>query len=175
MFCLEFVLVQLLTCVWLFGPMNCSTPGFPVLHYLPAFVQTYVHWVNDAIQPSHPLSPPSPLALNLPQHQGLFQWVGSSDQMAKVLELRFNMSPFNEYSGLISFRTDGFDLLDVQRTLKSLLQHHISKASIRQCSAFFMVQLSHPCMTTEKNIVLTRWTFVGKVLSLVFNMLSRFV
>jgi len=87
----------------------------------------------------------------------------------------FSISPSNEYSGLISFRMDWFDLLAIQGTLKSLLQHHSSSASVLQCSAFFMVQLSHPYMTTGKAIALTRWTFVSKVMSLLFNMLSRFV
>ena len=93
----------------------------------------------------------------------------------KYWSFSFNISPSNEYSGLISFRMDWLDLLAVQRTLKSLLQHHSSKAPILQCSAFFMVQLSHPYMTTRKTIVLTKWTFVGKVMSLLFNMLSRLV
>ena len=95
--------------------------------------------------------------------------------MAKVLELSFSVSPSNEYSGLISFRMDWLDLLAVQGTLKGLLQHHISKASILQCSAFFMVQLSHSYMTAGKSIALTRQTFVDKVMSLLFNMLSRLV
>ena len=107
-------------CLTLRDPMDCSTPGFPVLHYLPEFAQTHVHWVSDTIQPSHPLSPPSPPALNLSQHQGPFQWAGSSHQVAKVLELC--ISPSNEYLGWISFRNDWFDLLAVQGTLKSLLQ-----------------------------------------------------
>ena len=111
------------------------------------------HRVGDAIQSSHPLSPISPPAFNLSQHQGLFQWVGSLHQVAKVLELSFGISPSNEYSGLISFRTDWFVLLATQRTLKSLLQHHSSKLSILQHSAFFMVELSHPCMTTGKTII----------------------
>ena len=89
----------------------------------------------------------------------------------KYWSFSFNISPSNEYSGLISFMMDGFDLLSVQGTLKSLLQHHSSKASILRCSALFIVQLSHPYMTTGKTIVLTRWTFVGKVMSLLFNML----
>ena len=110
----------------LWDPMNCSTPGFPVHHQPLELAQTHVHWVSDAIQPSH-LSSPSPLALNLSQPWGLLQWVSSS----------------NKYSGLVSFRMDWFDLLEVQGTLKSLLQHHSSKASILQHSAFFMVQLSH--------------------------------
>ena len=96
-------------------------------------------------------------------------------QVAKVLEFQFQHHPPNEYSGLISFRMDWLDLLAVQGTLKSLLQHHSSKASILQCSAFFTFQLSHPYMTTRKTLALTRWTFVGKVMSLLFNMLSRLV
>ena len=139
-------------CLTLCDPMDCSLPGFPVYHQLPELVQTHIHRVGDTIQPSHPLSSPSPPAFNLSQHQGLFQWVRSLHQMAKVLELQLSISPSNEYSGLISFRTDWFDLLAVQGSLKSLLQHHSSKASILQCSAFFMVQLSHPYMTTGKTI-----------------------
>ena len=153
--------------------MECSKPGFPVHHQLLEFTQTCVHWVGDAIQPSHSLSSPSP-TFNLSQHQGLFKWVSSSHQVAKVdWSFSFNISPFNEYSGLISFTMDWLDLLAGQGTLKSLLQHHSSKASILQHSAFFIVQLSHPYMTTGKTIALTRWTFVSKVMSLLFNMLSR--
>ena len=133
----------------------------------PGVYSDHVHWVGNAIQSSHPLSSPSP-ALNPSHHQDLFQWVSSSHQVAS-----FNISPSNEYSGLISFRMDWLDLLAVQRTLKSLLQHHTSKASIHRCSAFFTVQLSHPYMTTGKTIALARWTFVDKVMSLLFNMLSR--
>ena len=156
--------------------MDCSTPGLPVHHQLPELTQTHVHLVGDTIQPSHPLSSPSPPALNLSQHQGLFQWVSSSHQVAKVLEFQLqNIGPSNEHSGLISFRMDWLDLLAVQGTLKSLLQHHSSKASILMCSAFFIVQLSHPYMTTGKTVALTRRTFVGKVMSLLFNMLSRFI
>ena len=113
--------VQSLSCVWLCIPMDCSMPGFPVLYYLSEFAEMHVHWVGDAIQPFHPLSPPSPLALNLSQHQALFLWVSSWHQVAKVLELSFSISPFNEYSGLISFRIDWFDLPAIQGTLKSLL------------------------------------------------------
>ena len=123
--------------------MDYSTSRFFVLHYLPEFAQTHLHWACDAIQPSHPLSPPSPPALNLSQHRGLFQWVGSSHQMAKVSELQLHNSHSNEYSGLISFRIDWFDLLAVQGTLKSLLQHYNLKVSILWFSAFFMVLLSH--------------------------------
>ena len=110
-----------------------------------------------------------------PRIQGLFKWVSSSHQVAKVLECQLSISPFNEYSGLISFRMDWLNLLVVQGTLKSLFQHHGSKTLIYWCSAFFMVQLSYPYMTTGKTIALTRWTFVGKVMSLLFNMLSRLV
>ena len=153
--------------------MNPSTPGLPVNHQLPEFTQTQVHRVSDAIQPSHPLSSPSPPTPNPSQHQSLFQRVNSSHQVAKVLEFRFSIIPSKEHPGLISFRMDWLDLLAVQGTLKSLLQHHSSKASILLHSAFFTVQLSHPYMTTGKTIALTRWTFVGKVMSFLFNMLSR--
>ena len=121
-------------------PMDSSTPGLPVLHHLLEFAQIHVHWL-DAIQPSRPLLPTSP-AFNLSQHQGLYQWVGSLRQVAKVLELQLHISPSNEYSGLISFRMDWLDLLAVQGTLKSLLRHHNSKTSILWRSAFIMVQLS---------------------------------
>ena len=133
------------------------------------------HWVGNAIQPSHPLSSPSPLALNLSQHQALFKWVSSSHPVTKYWSFSFSISPSNEHPGLISFRMDRLDLLAVQGTLKSLLQYHSSKASILQCSAFFIVQLSYPYMTTGKTIALTKWNFVGKVMSLLFNMLSRLV
>ena len=139
------------------------------------FLKFHVHWVHDAIQPPHSLSPSSPPALNLSQHQGLFQWVGCSHRWPKYWSFSFSISPSNEYSGLISFRMDWLDLLAVQGTLRSLLQHHSSKASVPQGSAFFMAQLSHPYMITGKTIALTRWTFVGKVMSLLFNMLSRLV
>ena len=123
-------LVQLLSHVRLCDPMDCSMLGFPVLHYLQEFGQTHVHWVSEAIQPSHPLSPPDP-ALNLSQHPGLCQWV--SIKRLKYWSFSFSISPFNEYSGLISFGMGWFDLLAVQGTLGSLLQHHSSKASILQC------------------------------------------
>ena len=119
--------------------MNHSMPGLPVHHQFPEFSQTHVHWVGDAIQPSHLLSSPSPPAFNLSQHQGLFQWVSSSHLVVKVLESQLQHQYSNEYSGLISFRMDWLDLLAVQGTLKSLLQHHSSKASILQHSAFFLI------------------------------------
>ena len=136
--------------------MKRSIPGLPVNHQLPEFTQIHVHRVGDATQPSHPLLSPSPPALNPSQHQGLLKWVNHSHWWPKYWSFRFNISPANEYPGLISFRIDWLDLLAVQGTLKSLLQHHSSKASILQCSAFFVVQLSHPYMTTGKTIALTR-------------------
>ena len=154
--------------------MDCSTPGLPVHHQLPEFTQTHAHWVGDVIQPSHPLSSPFPPAFNLSQHQGLFQGVSSLHQVAKVLEFQCQQQPFQWI-----FRTDfldiWLDLLALQGTLKSLLQHHSSKASILRHSACFTVQLSHPYMTTGKTTALTRWTFVGKIMSLLLNMLSRLV
>ena len=129
-------------------PMDCSTRGLPGHHQLLEFTQNHVHRAGDAIQPSHPLSSPSPPAFNLSQHQGLSQWVSSSHQVAKSWSISFNISPSNEYSALISFRMDWLDLLAVQGTLKSLLQHHSSKASILWCLAFFIAQLSHPYVIT---------------------------
>ena len=146
--------------------------GLPVHHQLPEPIQTHVYHIGDAIQPSYPLSSPSP-AFNLSQDQGLFH--------ESVLHIRwpkywsFSISPSSEYSGQISIKIEYLDLLAVQGTLKSLPQYHSSKASILQHSAFFIVQLSHPYKTTGKTIALTIWTFVGKVLSLLFNMLSRLV
>ena len=156
--------------------MDCSMPDVPVHHQLLELTQTHVHWVGDSIHPSHLLSSPSPPTFNLSQHQGLFHWVCSSHQVAKKYwSFIFNISPSNEYSGLISLRIVWLDLLAVQGTLKSLLQHHSLKKSVPQHSAFLMVQLSHPYMTTGKTIALTRWTFVSKVVSLLFNMLSSLV
>ena len=123
------------SCPTLCDPMNCSTPGLPVHHQLPESTQTHVHQVGDAIQPSHPLSSPFPPALNLSQHQGLSNESALHIRCPKCWS--FSISPSNEYSGLISFKIDWFDLLAVQGTLKSLLQHHSSKASILCCSAFF--------------------------------------
>ena len=158
----QFSSVQSLSCVQLCDPMNCSTPGLPVHHQLPEFTQTHVHWVSDAIQPSHPRSSPSPPTPNPSQHQGLFSESTLRMRWPKYWSFSFSISPSNEYPGLIYFRMDWLDLLAIQWTLKSLLQHHSSKASILQCSAFFTVQLSHPYMTTA----LTRRTFVSKVMSL---------
>ena len=155
----QFSSVQSLTCVWLFATtwtveqqtsLSITNSG--------VYSQTHVHWVSDAIQPSLPLASTSPPKFNLSPDQGLFKWVSSSHQVAKVLDFQLQL-----------------DLLAVQGTLKSVLQNHSSKASIFWCSAFFIVQLSHPYMTTGKTIALTRLAFVGKVMSLLFNMLSRSV
>ena len=153
--------------------MDCNIPGFYVHYQLPEPAQTQVHWVSDAIQPSHPLLSLLLLHSTFPSIR-----VFSNESVLLIRWPRnrsFNISPSNEYSGLISFRMDWLDLLAVQGTLNSLLQHHSSKAPIIWCSAFFIVQHSHPYMTTWKDITFTRWTFVGKVTSLLFNMLSRLV
>ena len=143
-------------------PMDYCMSGFPVHHQLLQLAQTQVHGVRDTIQPSHPLSSSSPPTFSLYSIR-----VFSSESVLlircpKYWSFSISISHSNEYSGLISLRIDSFDLLAVQGTLKSLLQHHSSKASILQHSAFFIVQLSHPYMTTGKTIVLTRWSFVGK-------------
>ena len=150
--------------------MDCSTPGFPVYHQLPELTQTHVHQIGDAIQPSHPLSSPSPLAFRVFSNESVFhiRW-------PKYWIFSFSISHSNEHPGLISCRIDWLDLLAVQGTLKSLLQHHSSDTSVLQSSAFFMVQLSHPYVTTGKTVALTRQTFVSKVKFLFFNMLSRLV
>ena len=155
--------------------MDCSTPGFPVFNYLLEFAQTHVHLVRDIIQPSHPLLP-FLLILSISPSIRVFS-SGSSLQIRrpKYWSFSFSISPSNEYSGLIYFRIDWLDFLAVQGTLKNLPQHYSSKASILWCSAFFMVQFSYPYMSTGKTIVLTRQTFVGKAMSLLFNTLSRFV
>ena len=153
--------------------MDHSRSGFLVHHQLPELIKTHVHRVSDAIQPSHPLSSPSPPAFNLSKHQCLSSESVLHIMWPKYWSFNFSISPSNEYSELISFRIYWLDLLAVQGTLKSLLQHHSSKASILQSSAFFMAQLLHLYITTGKIIALTRWTFVGKVMSLLFNMLSR--
>ena len=147
--------------------MNCSTLGLS--QQLQQFTQTHVHWIGDAIQPSHLLSSSSPLALNLSQHQDLFQWVGSSHQAAKVGALASASILLKNTQAWFPLKLT--DLHNVQATLKSLLLHNNPKASILCYSAFFMVQLSHLYMSTGKAIPLTRWIFVSKVMSLLFNML----
>ena len=163
--------VQLLSCIRLCNPMDCSMPGLLVHHQLPELTQTHVHRVGDAIQPSHPLSSPSPPTFSLSQHQGLSQWV-LCIRWPKHWSFSFSIRPSNEYSGLISFRMNWLDLIVVRGTLKSLLQYHSSKASVLWCSAFFLVQLSHLYMTTGKTIALIRRTSVAKIMSLLLNMLS---
>ena len=157
------------------NPMNCSMLGLPVHHQLPESTQTHIHWVGDAIQPSHPLSspvllPPMPPSIRVFSNESTLHM-----RWPKYWSFSFSIRPSSEHPGLISSRMDQLDLLAVQWTLKSLLQHHSSKASILRRSAFFIVQLSHSYMTTRKTIALTRWTFVGKIMSLLFNMLSRLV
>ena len=143
-------------CLPLCDPMDCSTPDFPVHHQLSELPQTHVHRISDAIQPFHPCRPLLLLPSIFPSESDLhIRW-------PKYWSFSFSISPPSEYSGLISFRMDWFDLLKVQGTLKSLLQHHSSKASILWCSAFFIVKLSHPYTTIGKTITLTRWTFVAK-------------
>ena len=154
--------------------MDCSMPGLPVHHQLPEFTQTHVHWVADAIQRSI-LCCPLLLPLSIFPSIRVF----SNEPLLcirwpKYWSFSFNISPSSEYP-VITFRMDWLDLLAVQGTLKSLLQYHSSKASILRCSAFFIVQLSHPYVTTGKTIALTKSTFVSKVMSLLFNMLSRLV
>ena len=161
---------QLLNCVYFsVTPVDCSMPGFPALHYLSQFTQTHVHRVGDAIQPSHALS--SLLLLSIFPSMRVFS--RESALCPKYWSFSFSVSPSNEYSGLISLRIDWLDLLAVQGTLKSLLQHHSSKAAVLFL-AIFMVQLSQLYVTTGRTIVLTIQTFVSKVMSLLFNMLSRF-
>ena len=152
--------------------MDCS---FPAHHQLLELAQTHVHRVSDAIQPSHPLPSPSPPAFNLSQHPGLFQWVSSLHQVAKVLEFQLQHQSFHWIFRTAFLWIDWLGLLAVEGTLKSLLQHHSSKALILRHSAFFIVQLSHSYMTTGKATVLTRWTFVSQVMSLLYNTLSRLV
>ena len=160
------------SCPTLCNPMNHSLPGLPVRHKLLEF--THAHRVGDAIQPSHLLSSPSPPALIPPSIRVLSSESTLHIRWPQYWSFSFSITPSSEHPGLISFRMDWLDLLAVQGTLKSL-QHHSSKASIFQRSAFFTVQLSHPYMTTGKTIALTRRTFVGKVMSLLFDMLSRLV
>ena len=163
------------SCLTPCDPMDCSTPGFPVHHQLLELTQTHAHWISDGIPPSHLccslLLPPS----NFPSIRVFSKKSVLCIMWPKYWSFSFSISPSNEYSGPVFFRMDWLDFPAVQEIFKSLFQHHSSKSSILQCSAFFVVQLSHPYMTTGKTIALTRWTFVGKVLSLLFKMLSRLV
>ena len=156
--------------------MDCSTPAFPVHHQLLEPAQTHV--IIESVMPSSHLILYCPLLLVPSVFPNIRVFSRKSVlhiRWPKYWSLSFSISPSSEYSGLISFRMDWLDLLAVQGTLKGLLQHHSSKTSILQHSAFFILQLSHPYMTTGKTIALTTWTFVGKVMSLLFNMLSRLV
>ena len=155
--------------------MDCSTTGFLLLYYVPEFAQNHVHWVDDAIQPSHSLSPPSLLASIFSSIRVFSNELALCIKRPKDWSFSFSISPSNDYLWLISFTIDWYDLLAVQGTLKRLLQHHTSKASILWCSASFMVQLSHPYMTPGKIITLIIQTFVSKVTSLLFNTLSKFI
>ena len=145
-------------CTTLCDPMDYSTPGFPVHHQLPELTQTHVLWAGDAIQPSHPVIPFSSCPQSFPVSGSFSNESVLCIRWPKDWRFSFSISPSNEYSGLIFFRIDWFDLLAVQVTLKSRLQQHTSKESVLQCSAFFMVQLSHLYMTTGKPIALTRWS-----------------
>ena len=146
-------------------PHGHSMPGLPVHQQFPDFTQTHVHWVGDAIQPSHPLSSPSPPAFIFPSIRVFSYESVLRIRWPKYWSFSFNISPSSEHSGLISFRMDWLDLFAVQGTLKRLLQHYSSKASILQCSAYIILQISHPHMTTGKTIALTRQTFVDKVMA----------
>ena len=163
------------SCLTLCDPMDCSTLGLPVHHQLPELTQTHV---ITSVMPSNHLILCHPLLL-LPSLFPSIRVFSNESVLrirwSKIWSFSISISPSNEHSGLISFRMYWLDLLAVQGTLKSLLHHHPSKASICQHSASFIVQLSHPLMTTGKIIALTRWTFVGKVMSLLFNMMSRLV
>ena len=163
------------SCPTLCDPMNHSMPGLPVHHQLPESTQTHVHWVGDAINHLILCHPLLLLPSIFPSIRVFSNELALHIRWPKYWSFSFNSRPSSEHPGLISFRMDWLDLLAVQGTLKSLLQHHSSKVSILQSSAFFTVQLSHPYMTTGKTIALTRQTFVGKVMSLLFNMLSRLV
>ena len=145
--------------------MDRSTPGFPGLQHLLEFAQTHVHWVGNAVQPSHPCHPLLLLPSIFTSIRVFSNKWALRIRWPKDWRFSVSISPSNEYSGLISFRIDWFDLLALQGTLKSLLQHYNLKASILWCSAFFMVQLSYPYVTTGKTITLTIWTFVSKVMS----------
>ena len=156
------------SCLTICRPMNCSMPGFPILHYVPEFAQTHMSSCYCIFCGPLVLLPLISPSMKIFSNESTLHIRGQSIAASESVTC-------NEYSGWISFRIGWLDLLAVQGTLKSLLQHHSSKASILQCSALFMIQLSHLYMTTGKNIDLTRWTFVSKVMSLLSNMLSKFV
>ena len=141
-------------------PMDCSTPGFPVLHYLPELTQTHVHCVGDAIQPSHLLSYPSPPSLDLSRHQGIFQWISSSHQMAKLWSFSFSISPSNEYSGLISFRIDWFDPCYARDSQESSPAPQFESISSSVLSLLYGPSLTSTC-DYWKTIALNIQTFIS--------------
>ena len=149
-----------LSCLTLGSPMDCSMPGFPILDYFPEFAQIHLQWVEDVIQPSHPLWPLHLLPSVFPSLRVFSNESALRIRWPKYWGFSFSILSSKEYPGLISFRTDWFDLLAVQETLKSLLQHHSSKASVLRRLAFFVVQLSHPYMTIGKTIALTIPTII---------------
>ena len=158
----SFSSVQLLSHVQLFAIRGLQLPGLPVHHQLLEFIQIHVHWVSDTIQPSHPLSSPLLLPSVFPSFRVFSNELALHVRWPKFWSFSFSISPSNEYSGLISFRMDWLDLLAVQGILKSLLQHHSSKASILWHSAFFIVQLSHPYMILEKQKLWLDGLLLGK-------------
>ena len=160
------------SCLILCDHMDCNTSDFPVLQHLPVLAPTHVHWIGDAIQLSHPLLSLSPPTFNLSHHQGLFKWVGSLHQGAKVLELQLQHQSFQWIFGTDSFRIYWFDLFAAQGTLKSLFQHHVSKTSVLQCPMFLLSSSHIHTWLLEKTIALTRRTFIGKVMFLLLNMLG---
>ena len=159
-------------CLTFCDPMKCKTPGLLVHYQLPESTQTHVHWISDNIKPSHPLSSLTPPGSSFPSIRVISNESVLRIRWPRYWSFSFNISLTNEHPGLIAFRMDWLDLLAVQGTLKSLLQHDSPEASILWRSAFFTVQLSHPYMTTGKTMALTRWTFVDKVMSQLFHMLS---
>ena len=167
--------------------MDCSAPGLPVPYHLPKFAQVYIHCISDAIQPSHPLTPSSlsdtfilwhPL-LHLPSIfpsiRDFSNELTAHSRWPKYWNFSFSISHSKEYVGLVSLKIDWFDLLAVQGTFRSLLQHYSLKVSILWFSAFFIIQLSQPYVITGKTIALTIWIFVVRVMSLFSSQLSRFV
>ena len=172
-------LLLLFSHVWLCSHMDCSMPGFPVFNHLQQFVQTHIHWVGDAIQPSHPLSSPFPCAFNLSQYHGVCQWIGSLHSLAlhQSMSASASVLPMNiqdwfplGFPGLISLLSKGLSRVFCSTTV--IQKHRIISA---RCSVVFMVQLHSHLYTTGKTIALTMWTFVSKLMSLLFNMLSRFL